>query len=74
MTQPQEIIFDPKIKNLGFLGEIFQTQTKDGWPNLSNKKLTRPDPVFLCPLPLCGCHSTFASPGEAYRKIVLSLL
>jgi len=34
-----------KLKNLGFLGEIFQnqTQTKDGWPNPSNKKLTLPD-------------------------------
>jgi len=32
LTQPDEI-FRPegkKIENLGFLGEIFQTQTKDG--------------------------------------------
>jgi len=29
-----------------FLGEIFQTQTQtiDGWPDPSHKKLTRPDP------------------------------
>jgi len=32
-----------KIKNLGFLGEIYQTQTQtqDGWPNPSQKILTR---------------------------------
>jgi len=29
---------------LWFLGEIFRTQTKDGLPNLSNKKLARPNP------------------------------
>jgi len=30
------------MKNLTFLGEIFQTQTQtiDGWPNPSHKKLT----------------------------------
>jgi len=33
-----------KIKILWFLGEILQTQTKDGWPDQSNKKLTRPQP------------------------------
>jgi len=32
-----------KIKNLEFLGKNFQTQTKDGWPNPSNKNLTWPD-------------------------------
>jgi len=33
LTRPDEIYFDAqgkKLKNLGFLGEIFQTQTKDG--------------------------------------------
>jgi len=46
-TRPGETFFDPKgkkLKNLGFLGEIFWTQTKDGWPDPSNKKLTQPDP------------------------------
>jgi len=31
-----------KYKNLTFLGEIFQTQTIDGWPNPSHKKFTWP--------------------------------
>jgi len=45
-TQPEEIFFDPKGKNLTFLGEIFriQTQTINGWPNPSHIKLTRPYP------------------------------
>jgi len=48
-TQPEEIFFDPKgkkLKNLTFLGEIFQIQTQiiNGWPNPSHKKLTQPDP------------------------------
>jgi len=35
LTRPEEIFFEPigkKLKNLGFLGEIFQTQaqTKNG--------------------------------------------
>jgi len=33
LTQPKEIVSGQKgkkLKNLGFLGEIFQTQTKDG--------------------------------------------
>jgi len=36
LTQPNEIFFDQKgkkLKILGFLGEIFQTQTKGGLPN-----------------------------------------
>jgi len=49
---------DPKGKNLGFWGEIFQTQTqtKDGWPNPTRPNLTRatknwPDPsqIFFDP-------------------------
>jgi len=34
------------LKNLGVLRKNFQiqTQTKDGCPNPSNKKLTQPDP------------------------------
>jgi len=33
LTQPEEIFFirRKKMKNLGFLGEIFKTQTLDGW-------------------------------------------
>jgi len=31
------------MKNLIFLGEIFKTQTKDGFPDPSNKKLTQPN-------------------------------
>jgi len=53
-TQPEEIFIDPKgkkLKNLTFLGQIFQiqTQTINGWPDPtrpdpSRKKLTRPNP------------------------------
>jgi len=48
-TRPEEIFFDlkgKKLKNLTFLGEIFQIQTQiiNGWPDPSHKKLTRPDP------------------------------
>jgi len=48
-TRPEETFFDPKgkkLKKLTFLGEIFQTQTQtiNGWPDLSHKKLTWPDP------------------------------
>jgi len=35
-----------KLKNLGFLEEIFQTQTKDGWPDP-----TRPNPSYNLPDP-----------------------
>jgi len=47
-TQTEEIFFEPngkKLKNLTFLGEIFQiqTQTINGWPNPSHKKLTWPN-------------------------------
>jgi len=49
LTRPEEIFFDPKrkkLKNLTFLGEIFQiqTQTINDWPDPSHKKLTQPDP------------------------------
>jgi len=45
-------MFDPgtfspkekKIEKLVFLGEIFQTQTKEIWPNPSNKNLIWPKP------------------------------
>jgi len=45
--QAQRDFFDSKgskLKNLVFLGEIFQTQnqTKVGWPQPEQKKLTRP--------------------------------
>jgi len=48
-TQPEAIFFDPKgkkLKNLTFLGEIFQilTQTINGWPDL-----TRPEPQKIDP-------------------------
>jgi len=34
-----------------FLAEIFriQTQTMNGWPDLSHKKLTRPEPQTIDP-------------------------
>jgi len=46
LNRPKEIFFDikgEKLKNLTFLGEIFQTQTQtiDGWPNPGQKYLTR---------------------------------
>jgi len=47
-TQSDEIFFDPdeekKLTNLGFLGEIFQTQTKDGWldPTSATKNWLNP--------------------------------
>jgi len=33
-----------KLKFFGFLGEIFQTQTKDGWPDPARVKNFDPDP------------------------------
>jgi len=48
LTRPEEIFFDPKVKkmkNLTFLGEIFQTQTIDGWPNLIRVKIFWPGPI-----------------------------
>jgi len=47
-----QVLFDPirwnffwsevkKLNNLRFLGDIFQTQSKDGWPDPRNKKLTQ---------------------------------
>jgi len=57
LTRPEEILFDPKqkkLENLWFSGEIFQTliQTKDGWPDLRNKKLIRPkSEIFFDPDP-----------------------
>jgi len=36
LTQPEDIFFDlrvKKLKNLMFLGKIFQTQTMNGWPD-----------------------------------------
>jgi len=44
LNQPKEISFEPKgkkLKQLGFLGEIFetQTQTKDGWPEPKQQKV-----------------------------------
>jgi len=44
-TQPEEIFLTPK--KFRFLGQIVQTQTqtKDAWPNPSNKNLTQPGPI-----------------------------
>jgi len=47
-TLPEEIFFDPKGKNLTFLGEIFQIQTQTivatkNWPDRGQKVLTRTD-------------------------------
>jgi len=52
LTQPEEIIFDPKgkiLKNLTFLGEIFQiqTQTINGWPDPTRPDPTQPEPQKL---------------------------
>jgi len=49
-TQPEEIFFDPKgkkLKNLTFLGEIFQiqTQTINGWPDPTWVKNFWPGPI-----------------------------
>jgi len=51
LTWPKDIFFDPKgkkLKNLMFLGEIFQiqTQTLNGWPDLTRtgSKNFDPDP------------------------------
>jgi len=46
LTQPKEVFFWPvgkKLKNLRFLGEIFQIQTQiiNGWPDLGQKFLIR---------------------------------
>jgi len=41
--QAQEIFFDPKLKNLMFLGKIFQTQTIDGWPYPTRATKNWPD-------------------------------
>jgi len=48
-TRPEEeIFFDPKGKNLTFLGEIFEIQNPNHkwltWPDPSHKKLTQPNP------------------------------
>jgi len=47
--RPEEIFFDPKgkkLKNLTFLGEIFQiqTQTLNGWPDLTRATKIWPNP------------------------------
>jgi len=52
LTQPKEIFFDPKgkkLKNLTFLGEIFkiQTQTINGWPNLTRSTKNWPKPTWV---------------------------
>jgi len=49
-TQPEEIFFDPKgknLKNLMFLGQIFQiqTQTINGWPDPTRVKNFWPGPI-----------------------------
>jgi len=52
------ILFDPKgkeLKNSGFLGEIFRTQTKGGLPDPSNKKLTQPGSKFFDLNPSLPC-------------------
>jgi len=64
LTQPKEILFDPKgrkLKNLGFLGKIFlsQTQTKDGWPG---SKFLKPEPITTMYLPLSLFHPLTARP------------
>jgi len=51
-TRPKEIFFDPKgkkLKNLTFLGEIFQiqTQTINGWPKLTKVKKFWPGPITI---------------------------
>jgi len=51
-TRPKAIFFDPKrkkLKNLTFLGDIFeiQTQTINGWPYLGQKFLTRTHHYFI---------------------------
>jgi len=67
----QKRIFDlkrKKMKNLAFLGEIFQTQTKDGWPsptwatkNWSDPtwrvKKNYPDPSLLHTNPQLTCKA-----------------
>jgi len=50
LTLPDDIFFYPKgklLKNLIFLGEIFQihTQTKDGWPDPTRATIIWPDPT-----------------------------
>jgi len=47
-NNPQDFFWPrgKKLKNLGFLGEIFQTQTKDGSPNPGQKFLTRTSSYF----------------------------
>jgi len=61
LTQPEEIFFEPKgkkLKNLALLVEIFQTQTINGWPNLTRPKPQKinstwvkkfwPKPITMC--------------------------
>jgi len=41
LTQPEAIFFEPKgkeLKNLGFLGETYQTQTKTKMPDPTQVK------------------------------------
>jgi len=49
LTRPEAIFFDPKgkkLKNLTFIGEIFeiQTQTINGWPDPTRATKNWPDP------------------------------
>jgi len=45
IADPKRFFLTPKGKFFDVLGEIFQTQTQtiDGWPDPSHKKLTQPE-------------------------------
>jgi len=52
LTWPKAIFFDPrgkKLKNLTFLGEIFEIQTQaiNGWPNPTQATKNWPDPTWV---------------------------
>jgi len=65
-TQPEEIFFDTKgkkLKILTFLGEIFQiqTQTINGRPDPSHKKLTRVKNFWPGPITIQNTSREFIS-------------
>jgi len=52
LTRPKDIFIDPKgkkLKNLGFIGEIFQTQTPNQkrWPDPTQATKYWPDPTLV---------------------------
>jgi len=88
LTQPDKIFLIRRAKNwkiLWFFGEIFQTQTKDGWPDPNTKNLTQPEncrggqnwwvQFFLWPSNLdpLGVKTRDGDPHKTFIKLKLSV-